>query len=110
MWSKIPSVVRSYDPLDPNLKGRLLSIELNNKQSPSTTALRTSISMRYEDLWQLGHSMTWTYQFEDFMGHMIKLGHACSLGTRGHNIPAKMMQHYMLILSHLVHGDIVWRE
>ena len=39
------------------------SIELNNKQSPSTTALRTSISMRYEDLWQLGHSMTWTYQF-----------------------------------------------
>ncbi|QFI77355.1 ShlB/FhaC/HecB family hemolysin secretion/activation protein [Bradyrhizobium betae] len=39
------------------------SVELNNKQSPSTTALRTSISMRYEDLWQLGHSMTWTYQF-----------------------------------------------
>lgn len=39
------------------------SIETNNKQSPSTTPLRTSISMRYEDLWQLGHSMTWTYQF-----------------------------------------------
>ena len=39
------------------------SIELNNKQSPSTTPLRTSISMRYDDLWQLGHSMTWTYQF-----------------------------------------------
>lgn len=39
------------------------SVELNNKQSPSTTALRTSISMRYDDLWQLGHSMTWTYQF-----------------------------------------------
>jgi hemolysin activation/secretion protein len=39
------------------------SVELNNKQSPSTTPLRTSISMRYDDLWQLGHSMTWTYQF-----------------------------------------------
>ncbi|WP_245329202.1 ShlB/FhaC/HecB family hemolysin secretion/activation protein [Bradyrhizobium centrolobii] len=39
------------------------SIELNNKQSPSTTPLRNIISMRYDDLWQLGHSMTWTYQF-----------------------------------------------
>ncbi len=38
------------------------SIELNNKQSPSTTPLRTSISMRYDNLWQLGHSVTWTYQ------------------------------------------------
>lgn len=38
------------------------SVELNNKQSPSTTPLRTSISMHYDDLWQLGHSMTWTYQ------------------------------------------------
>ena len=33
MWSKIPSVVRSYDPLDPNLEGRLLSIEFNNKKA-----------------------------------------------------------------------------
>jgi hemolysin activation/secretion protein len=38
------------------------SLELNNKQSPSTTPLRASITMRYDDLWQLGHSMTWTYQ------------------------------------------------
>lgn len=38
------------------------SIELNNKQSPSTTPLRTSVSMHYDNLWQLGHSMTWTYQ------------------------------------------------
>ena len=57
----------------------------------------------------LNPRMTWTYQFEDFMGHMIKLGHACSLGTPGHLIPAKMMQHYMLILSHLVHGDFAWQ-
>ncbi|QPF95203.1 ShlB/FhaC/HecB family hemolysin secretion/activation protein [Bradyrhizobium commune] len=38
------------------------SLELNNKQSPSTTPLRASVSMHYDDLWQLGHSMTWTYQ------------------------------------------------
>ncbi|QOG23796.1 ShlB/FhaC/HecB family hemolysin secretion/activation protein [Bradyrhizobium sp. SEMIA] len=38
------------------------SIELNNKQSPSTTPLRASVSMHYDNLWQLGHSMTWTYQ------------------------------------------------
>ncbi|WP_245283957.1 ShlB/FhaC/HecB family hemolysin secretion/activation protein [Bradyrhizobium sp. Cp5.3] len=38
------------------------SVELNNKQSPSTTPLRTSVSMHYDNLWQLGHSMTWTYQ------------------------------------------------
>ena len=33
MWSKKPSVDRAYDPLDPNLKGRLLSIEFNHKQA-----------------------------------------------------------------------------
>ena len=33
MWAKIPSIIRSYDPLDLNLKGRLLSIEFNNKQA-----------------------------------------------------------------------------
>jgi hemolysin activation/secretion protein len=38
------------------------SVELNNRQSPSTTPLRTSVSMHYDNLWQLGHSMTWTYQ------------------------------------------------
>ena len=38
------------------------SVELNNKQSPSTTPLRTSVTMHYDNLWQLGHSMTWTYQ------------------------------------------------
>ena len=57
----------------------------------------------------LNPRLTWTYQFEDFMGHWIKWGNTCSLGTAGHNIPAKMMQHYMLILSHLVHGGFVWR-
>lgn len=38
------------------------SAELNNRQSPSTTALRESYSLRYDNLWQLGHSMTVTYQ------------------------------------------------
>jgi hemolysin activation/secretion protein len=38
------------------------SAELNNRQSPSTTALREIYSLRYDNLWQLGHSMTVTYQ------------------------------------------------
>jgi hemolysin activation/secretion protein len=38
------------------------SAEINNRQSPSTTSLRTSVSLRYENLWQLGHSATFTYQ------------------------------------------------
>ena len=32
-WSKIPSVIRAYDPLDPDLRGRLLSIEIDNKKA-----------------------------------------------------------------------------
>ena len=38
------------------------SAELNNRQSPSTTSLRESYSLRHDNLWQLGHSMTVTYQ------------------------------------------------
>ena len=33
MWSKIPSAIRAYDLLDPDLKARLLSIEFNNKKT-----------------------------------------------------------------------------
>ena len=33
MWSKIPIAVRSYDPLDPNRKCKLPSIEFNNKKA-----------------------------------------------------------------------------
>jgi len=38
------------------------SAELNNRQSPSTTPLREVYSLRYDNLWQLGHSLTVTYQ------------------------------------------------
>lgn len=38
------------------------SIELNNSFSPSTTPLRTSVTLRYDNLWQLGHSASVTYQ------------------------------------------------
>lgn len=38
------------------------SAELNNRQSPSTTSLRSVYSLRHDNLWQLGHSMTVTYQ------------------------------------------------
>jgi hemolysin activation/secretion protein len=38
------------------------SVELNNRQSPSTTELRFNASVRYDNLWQLGHSLSYTYQ------------------------------------------------
>jgi hemolysin activation/secretion protein len=38
------------------------SVELNNRKSPSTTALRFNTSVRYDNLWQLGHSLSYTYQ------------------------------------------------
>jgi hemolysin activation/secretion protein len=39
------------------------SAEINNRQTPSTSALRANLSLHYDDLWQLGHSMTASYQF-----------------------------------------------
>ncbi|WKA26129.1 ShlB/FhaC/HecB family hemolysin secretion/activation protein [Bradyrhizobium roseum] len=38
------------------------SVELNNRQSPNTTALRLSSTVHYDNLWQLGHSLSFTYQ------------------------------------------------
>lgn len=38
------------------------SVELNNRQSPNTTPLRLNTSLRYENLWQRGHSFTFSYQ------------------------------------------------
>jgi hemolysin activation/secretion protein len=38
------------------------SVELNNRQSPSTTPLRASVSLHYDNLWQLGHSLSVSYQ------------------------------------------------
>ena len=38
------------------------SLELNNRQSPNTTPLRLTASAQYNDLWQLGHSVSVSYQ------------------------------------------------
>lgn len=38
------------------------SFELNNSFSPSTTPLRAIATLRYDNLWQLGHSVSVTYQ------------------------------------------------
>lgn len=38
------------------------SLEANNRQSPSTTASRVSATVHYDNLWQLGHSLSFTYQ------------------------------------------------
>lgn len=38
------------------------SMELNNRQSPSTTPLRWSTTVHYDNLWQLGHSLSVSFQ------------------------------------------------
>jgi hemolysin activation/secretion protein len=38
------------------------SLELNNRQSPNTTALRSVATLHYDNLWQLGQSLTLSYQ------------------------------------------------
>lgn len=38
------------------------SLEVNNRQSPSTTATRLSATVHYDNLWQLGHSLSVSYQ------------------------------------------------
>jgi len=38
------------------------SVEINNRQSPSTTPLRLIGTVHYDNLWQLGHSFNFTYQ------------------------------------------------
>jgi hemolysin activation/secretion protein len=37
------------------------SVELNNAHSAFTEPLRTTVSLRYDNLWQLGHSASFTY-------------------------------------------------
>lgn len=38
------------------------SLELNNRRSPNTSATRLIGTARYDNLWQLGHSFSFTYQ------------------------------------------------
>ena len=38
------------------------SLEVNNHNSPGTTATRVNGSIRYDNLWQLGHSLTLAFQ------------------------------------------------
>ncbi len=38
------------------------SVELNDRQSPNTTGLRLNSTVHYDDLWQLGHSFSFSYQ------------------------------------------------
>jgi hemolysin activation/secretion protein len=38
------------------------SLEDNNRQSPNTTAERISATVHYDNLWQLGHSLSFSYQ------------------------------------------------
>lgn len=38
------------------------SVELNNRQTPNTTPLRTTATVHYDNLWQRGDSATFSYQ------------------------------------------------
>ncbi|MEJ0052079.1 MAG: ShlB/FhaC/HecB family hemolysin secretion/activation protein [Methylovirgula sp.] len=38
------------------------SLEINDRQSPGTSLLRITGTAHYDDLWQIGHSLTFTYQ------------------------------------------------
>lgn len=38
------------------------SIEINNQHNQQTSALRTSATVSYDNLWQMGHSASFTYQ------------------------------------------------
>lgn len=51
--------------VDLNVEDKLplhASVEFNNRQSPSTSDLRFSTTVSYGNLWQLGHSLSFTYQ------------------------------------------------
>ena len=38
------------------------NMELNNRQSPNTTPIRLNATLHYDNLWQLGHSFSFSYQ------------------------------------------------
>jgi hemolysin activation/secretion protein len=38
------------------------SLEMNNENSPYTTPLRLTANLRYDNLWQMGHSLSATYE------------------------------------------------
>lgn len=38
------------------------TVELNNRQSPFTTPLRVATTVHYDNLWQLGHSLSFSFQ------------------------------------------------
>ncbi len=38
------------------------TLEYNNRQSPSTSATRLNATVKYDNLWQLGHSLSVSYQ------------------------------------------------
>jgi hemolysin activation/secretion protein len=38
------------------------SVEINNRESPNTSDLRVTSTVHYDNLWQLGHSFSFSYQ------------------------------------------------
>lgn len=51
--------------VDLNVEDKLpfhASVEYNNRQSPNTTKTRANLTARYDNFWQLGHSLSVSYQ------------------------------------------------
>ena len=82
-----------------------LSAERGTPRYNFTTKLHTMYHIGVFSQY-LSPKCSWTYAFEDFMKLLIKLGKACSPGTPTKLIPAKIMEHYMLILSIALHGRL----
>lgn len=60
-----PGITPGTIDFDLNVKDKLPlhgSVEVNNRYSADTTPLRLTASMDYDNLWQLGHSISATYQ------------------------------------------------
>jgi hemolysin activation/secretion protein len=60
-----PGIEPGTVDIDLNVKDKLplhASLELNNRHSPDTTALRVNGSISYNNLWQLGHSAGFSFQ------------------------------------------------
>jgi hemolysin activation/secretion protein len=49
------------------------SIELNDRQSPGTKPLRLTAALRYDNLWQLGHSISLTAQTAPQASEQVKV-------------------------------------
>ena len=79
-----------------NVKDQLplhASLELSNMASPDTTMLRLNAAVHYDNLWQLGHSLSLQYQTSPQDASEVEVGAAAYM------LPAPWNQDQMLLFS-----------